>query len=252
MNCSSLLRRHWRGWPCRPAFAVTTLAALLLLLSGASAARPALSLPKQIPPAERLKLEHVVENAFVSARMEREPYVARPDIFEYLLDHPAFATHVTRALKVARFRIWETKDGLFLDDGWGVKGHFAVVHAEAGTRIFHARGHFEHPLLPDIHGQAVVMIQYDFRLNTERGTVVATAVTGYVTVDSRILAAAGKLASPITTAKANLEARRLLKVFARVSRAIAERPDWVYEQLRQQPDVPRQELEEFRWLLERR
>ena len=31
--------------------------------------------------------------------MELEPYVVRPEIFEYLLDHPEFASHVTRALK---------------------------------------------------------------------------------------------------------------------------------------------------------
>jgi hypothetical protein len=52
--------------------------------------------------------------------------------------------------------------------------------------------------------------------------------------------------------KADLEARRLMKKFARVSRALDESPDAVLEQLRQQPGVPTRELEEFGRLLSRR
>src|SRR5207245_7123530 len=49
--------------------------------------------------------------------------------------------------------------------------------------------------------------------------------------------------------KADLEARRLMKTFARASQAIDENPAGVYEQLRQRPDVPQRELEEFGRLL---
>lgn len=223
----------------------------LILAVTTDAARPILALPEQIPAAERVKLTQVMEKAFVSTRVEAEPYATRPEIFEYLLDHPEFATHVTRAIKVARYRIWQTPEGLFLDDGWGAKGHFSVVHAETGKRVMYARGHFEQPLLPNIHGRAVVVIEYQFRQNAARHTVVTTVVTGYVTLDSRLLSLAGKLVGPIVQAKADREARKLLKVFADVSRAFEERPDWVYEQVRQRPDVPRRELDEFGLLLHR-
>ena len=206
-------------------------------------------MPPQIPPAERVKLEQVIENAFVSTRMEAEPYVARPAIFEYLLDHPEFATHVTRSLKAARYRIWRTPNGLFLDDGWGTTGHFEVAHAGAGIRIMYARGQYEPPLLPDVRGQAVVVLEYGFRPTAEGHTVVDTAITGYVKLDSRFLRIAGALVGPIAQAKANREARQLLKVFARVSREIEERPDEVYEAVRRRPDVPQQELADFRQLL---
>lgn len=236
----------WR----RAALARIAIGACLVLgPTTAAALRAAAPLPPQIPPTERVKLEQVVADAFVSTRMEFEPYVAQPDIFEYLLDHPEFATHVTRALKVARYRIWHTPDGLFLDDGWGTKGHFEMVHAESGLRVMYARGQYEPPLLPDIRGQAVVIIEYGFRPDAERHTVVTTAVTGYVKLESHFLKAAGALVGPIAQAKADREARWLLKVFARVSRAVEERPEQVYEAVRQRPDVPQQELAEFRQLL---
>lgn len=227
-------------------------ACFLLWPTTAAAPGSAFSLPQQIPPPARAKLEQVVEQAFVSTRMEAEPYAARPDIFEYLLNHPEFATHVTRALKVARYRIWQTPEGLFLDDGWGTQGHFEVVHAEPGLRVMYARGRYDPPLLPVIQGQAVVVMQYGFRPSGEGHTVVATTITGYVKLESQFLRIAGVLVNPLAQAKADREARQLLKVFRRVSLAIEERPDEVYEVVRQRPDVPQQELAGFRQLLDGR
>lgn len=231
---------------------IAVAACLVLWPTAAAAPRPTFSLPQQIPPPERAKLEQVIEQAFVSTRMEAEPYVARPDIFEYLLNHPEFATHVTRALKLARYRIWRTPEGLFLDDGWGTQGHFEVVHAEPGLRVMYARGRYDPPLLPGIQGQAVVVMEYGFRPTEEGHTVVSTTITGYVKLESRFLRIAGALVNPLAQAKADREARQLLKVFARVSRAIEERPDGVYDQVRQRPDVSQQELAGFRQLLDGR
>jgi len=53
-------------------------------------------------------------------------------------------------------------------------------------------------------------------------------------------------------AKADREARKLVKVFARASRAIEDDPAAVVALVSQRPDVPRHELEEFRQLLELR
>ena len=68
-------------------------------------------------------------------------------------------------------------------------------------------------------------------------------------LDSRFLAVAGKLAGAVATAKAEKEAQRLVKVFARASRAIDDNPAHVHERVRQHKDVPAGDLEEFRRLL---
>ncbi|PYM71031.1 MAG: hypothetical protein DME03_20195, partial [Candidatus Rokuibacteriota bacterium] len=59
----------------------------------------------------------------------------------------------------------------------------------------------------------------------------------------------GRIAGAVATAKAEKEARRLVKMCVNVSRAIDENPAGVLEQLRQRPDVPLSDLEEFRRLL---
>jgi len=236
---------------------VVPLAHLLLAITiglafshgSAGAGAPPPSLPSQLPADERQRLETIVKSSFASTRVEHAPYVVRPDIWQYLLDHPEFATHVSRALKLARYRIWQEQGALWLDDGWGVKGQFTIVYAAPGRRLMYARGHFEQKLLPDIRGQAVATLEYSFRADGEGQTVVATSASGYVQVDNAVLNTLGKIAAPLVQAKADREAGLLLRTFERVTRALDERPAEVYQLLSERPDVPRRELEEFRRLL---
>ena len=186
----------------------------------------------------------------MSAQAAGEPFLARSDVFEFLLDHPEFATHITRALKLARYRIWRGPEGgLWLDDGWGVVGQFSVVYASSGTRVVFAHGQYQSGLLPSIRGQAVVVIEYASAPGADRRSLISPAVKGFVRLDSKIIALAGMLASSVATAKAEKEAKRFVKLFARASRAIEDNPSHVHEAVRQRPDVPAADLEEFRRLL---
>ena len=222
---------------------------LLALFTTADAVAPRFALPHQLPPAERARLEEIVKHSFASTRAESAPYVARPEVWEFLLDHPEFATHVTRALKVARYRIWHDGTELWLDDGWGVRGQFTVVHAEPGMRVMYARGQFDQKFLPEIHGEGVATLQYSFRQDDTGHVVVAASAAGCVQVDNSFLNALAKVAAPMVQAKADKEAGYLLRVFARVSRAIEEDPARVYQLVSERPDVPRSDLEEFRRVL---
>jgi hypothetical protein len=228
---------------------VPAAAALVLGLAAAQGAAPGLSLPRQLPPDERARLQGILNNSFASTRVEIPPYAARSDIWEYLLDHPEFATHITRALRLARYRIWHDASGLWLEDGWGVKGQFAVVHAERGMRIMYAQGNYEQKLLPEIRGRAVATIEYAFRRDGQGATMVATVASGYVQVDNRVLNTFAKVAGSVVQARADKEAGLLLRTFARVSHAIEENPARVYQLVSERPDVPRPELEQFRRLL---
>jgi len=229
--------------------------AIGLVLSSLGEGAHLAALPPDVPPAERGRLEEIAESAAVSTQVWAEPFVARREIFEYLLDHPEFASHVVRTLRLARYRVWRTGDGFFLDDGWGAKGRFSVVSAtrrrdgSGGSRVMYAQGRYEPAMLPSIKGQAVVLLDYGIQPESGGKSIITTALSGYVKLDSRVLSAAGKAAGPVARAKADLEARRLVKVFAKTTRAIEADPAHVYAQVRDNPEVPRAELEEFRRLL---
>jgi hypothetical protein len=203
-------------------------------------------------PTDFARLRDVTEAAVIASRAEGEPFVGRRAVFEFLLDHLEFATHVTRAVRVARYKVWQTAEGLFLDDGWGALLRFSVVQATSGTRIIYARGEYQQTILPNIHGEAVVMIEYDFRPAPDGRDVVSAAVTNYVKFDSRLMSMLARVANTTVTRKAETEAKRLVRVFARISRAVDEDPAAVLAALDGRPDVPRRELEAFRRLISAR
>ena len=236
----------------RPTLASALAGTSVLLLSSALAAGPAPTLPAEIPAAERDRLRQVAETASVSTRAAGEPFVSRRDVFEYLLDHPELATHVTRALRLARYRIWRGPEGLWLDDGWGAVGQFSLVYAANGTRVMYAWGAYTQWFLPTIRGRAVVVIEYGAKPAPDHRSLITTTVTGFVKLDNRVLDLAGRLVGAVAAAKAEKEARKLVRVFARASRAIDDDPAAVVALVRQRPDVPRHELEEFRRLLQLR
>ena len=229
--------------------AVLVTATLVTFATPAFARRLVPALPADIPAGVRARLAAVTDDAALATRVQGKSFVARRDIFEYLLDHPEFATHVTRTLKVARYRIWRTPGGLMLDDGWGAVGALEVVHRAPGMRVMYLKGQYQQSILPNIRGQAVVTVEWTATPAPAGKDLVAPTVGAYVKIDNRILSAASSLASSVATAKAEKEASRLVRVFEKTTRALEENPAGVLEALRQRAETPRRELDEFSRLL---
>jgi hypothetical protein len=114
--------------------------------------------------------------------------------------------------------------------------------------VLYARGEYQQRFLPDIAGDAIVVLEYDARRAPD-GEQILSTIAGYVRVDNRFYAAASRLASGLAAEKAEREAHRLVKVFMKVSRAIAEDPGGVYDLVRRSDGVPQAALETFRKLL---
>lgn len=224
------------------------LSAAPLLGSAAVGRDAAPALPPGVPPQDRARIEKVFAQATVWTRMEIEPYPMRLDIFDYLLDHPEFATQVTRTLKLARYRIWRTADGLNLDDGWGVTGLITPFHGDGGLRVVYARGRFEQSVLPDIHGQAVILLRYADGPGPNGRPALATSMEVFAQLDSAMLR---NFAGPLAKSKATSEALHVLKVFSRLSTHLERRADEVLGELAQRPEVSRPELDGFRRLFNR-
>jgi hypothetical protein len=206
------------------------------------------ALPSGVPPADRARMENVLSHATISTRVEIEPYPLRLDVFDYLLNHPDFATQVTRALKLARYRIWTSADGLNLDDGWGVKGLITPFYGDKGLRVVYARGRYEQNVLPDIRGQAIIFVRYGESGASAGRPALVTSMEVFAWLDSGMIAS---LAGSVAKSKATSEARHALKVFSRLSTHLELRADEVLAELARRPEVSRPELEEFRRLLGR-
>src|SRR5262249_24532827 len=61
-------------------------------------------------PADFARVQRITEEATLTTRAEGDPFVGRRAILEFLLDNIEFTTHVTRALRIARYRAWQTPE----------------------------------------------------------------------------------------------------------------------------------------------
>jgi len=243
-SCATKSRRRRRALACALLLGAGTLAAP----AGGADDKAALTLPPGVPTADKARIETVLAKATVSTRVEIDPYSLRLDVVDYLFDHPDFATQVTRALKLARYRIWRTADGLNLDDGWGVTGIMTPIYGEGGLRVIYARGRYEQSVLPDINGQAVILLRYAGAPGSNGRSVLTTSMEVFAQLDSTLLAS---LAGSIAKSKATSEARHVLNVFSRLSTHLNLRADEILAELARRPEVSKPELEGFRKVLGR-
>ena len=218
---------------------------LTLAVASGSAAAQAPTLPSGLPA----RVHAVASRAAVSTRVEGEAFVARPQLFEYLLDHPQLASDVARTLRYGRYRIWRSDQGLVLDDGWGVTGTFEIVHAVQGRRVVYARGRYESGWLPDIHGRAVVAVDYAVTPSDDGRSLIRPTVTGFLRLDTRFADSFARMAGALAQAQADKKARRLARTFAKTARAIEADPAGIYALVKPVTSAPAADLEGFRRLL---
>jgi len=225
---------------------------LLLVVAGSALATwPTAVLPADLPDQERARLQQVTEHASVTAQSNGEAFLVRADVFEYLLDHPDFATHIIRALEIGRYRIWREPDGLWLDDDAGALVQFHTAYAGHGSRVFYLRGRYQPSVLPTIRGRVVVLLEYRTVPASGGKSLITPAMTSFVRIDNGLVEALARLFKAVIAPRAAKVTSRIVIDIAKTSTAIDQDPIRVDEALRNRPDVPSRELGEFRRLLAR-
>ena len=228
-------------------------AGLLLVVAGSALATwPTAVLPAGLPDQERARLQQVTEHASVTAQSNGDAFLVRADVFEYLLDHPDFATHVIRALQIGRYRIWREPDGLWLDDDAGALVQFQTAYAAHGSRVFYLRGRYQPSVLPTIRGRVVVLLEYRTEPMSAGKSLITPAMTSFVRIDNGLVEALARLFRGVVAPRAAKVTSRIVVDIAKTSSAIDQDPIRVDEALRKRPDVPSRELVEFRRLLAQR
>lgn len=236
----------------RPAgIVVAGLGLLMMFAGGALATSPTGALPSDLPEADRLLVQQVLDQASVATRSNGDTFLVRSDMFEYLLDHPEFATHVIRALEIGRYRIWRERDGLWLDDNAGALVRFHILYAAHGSRVFYLRGRYQPPVLPAIHGRVVAILEYRSEPTGGGKSLITPALASFVKIDNGFVDALTRLFQAVVAPRATKVTSRMVVDIAKTARAIESDPGRVDEALSRRPDVPPRELAEFRRLLAR-
>lgn len=223
----------------------------LVLWTGAAAWAGG-SLLHGVPAEVPVTLRAITVNAPVSAEVRQPPYMVRPEIFEYLIDHPNLIADLARGLGLSRMHVTRTASGFLLDDGWGLVGECRVLLRRTGFWLLHARGYFDPPVFPRIHGEAIVALAYGYEPRADGKEVVSTSAAGYVRFESRIVNFVARLARPIAQSKAEQAALSVVRDLSKVHQTLQERGELALAGVAGRDGLAQREVEELRRLLARR
>jgi hypothetical protein len=185
------------------------------------------SILQSVASPYRQAVREVIQDATLSARATEEPFLAHPNIFDWLTEHPDRASLAWLRMGVPCVEIRQLPDGRFhwKDDGseltWRLVGRF-----EHGM-IWYATGSVKPgALIPAIPVKAVAVLATARVVDRLAGTTeLAPTVNVFVQTDSRTANAALRILGPAAPRMAEQGAEQLMLFFSGPTRQIYKHPD---------------------------
>ena len=197
------------------------------------------SAPTQTPTTQPKLLDFVAENyrdvvggilkaPTLAAKATDDEFRAHPHVYDWLLDHPDRTSLAWQRLKVPCVEITDLGKGQFF---WG-DGSSELTWQSVGTFengvIWHATGKVKAgSLLPTVAVKAVAVLQSPRTAPDEKGGACAfkPVVNVYLQCDSKLAAAALRIAGPSAPRLAEEGAEQLLFFFSGIARYLERKPD---------------------------
>src|SRR5262245_16638804 len=208
-------------------------AALLLGAAGASPAQTRSSMPTGparpltpealalLPPGLRDTVARVTQQPTLTARAGAEEFVAKPELYRWLLDHPAQVSRAWRRLGVPCSEISDAGDGASAyRDANGSQLTWKPVWQGPQGRIWYAEGQAKPgPLMPAVPVKAVAVLQHAAGESDESGRVlIRHQVDVFLQTDSKAAGLVARLLGPAAPRMAESGAGQLLLFFSLMAR----------------------------------
>jgi len=206
-------------------------------------------------PWDRLELQDyervrdVVKGAAVAREVRDITFRSHKPVFDYLLDHPDFASDVARVLREGKYRVRRMGDVYEADDGRGVRGLMKPILSEDGQRVFYLEGRYDPPLLPPLSGRVVIMLNTEHLDGPDGVTYCAMSFSGFLKLDSAVAGALLRMMQAFSEDQMDRRVRRFFNHVAAVSRRAYDDPEGLVSLLESRPDLPADRVAAFRELL---
>jgi hypothetical protein len=194
-------------------------------------------------------VQPVVINPQVAREVGDIKYPSRPEVANYLLDHPDFAADLARILREGKYRVRRVGKQYEADDGRGVSGIMKPIFAENGRRIFYLQGRYDTRWLPTLHGRAVLVLDAEHVQSATGMSHADVRVTGYLRIDSRLASALLVIARDFSERTVERKVRRFFLHVERVSCRAYEDPRGLADLLAGRNDLAPERVAEFRRIL---
>ena len=120
------------------------------------------------------------------------------------------------------------------------------MYAEAGRRIYLAKGTFVKRFLPTIHGRIVLVMVYEYRGDQTGGSGVINDVRGYLRIDNPILGILARIARPVVGPIVDKKVLRTFAAAAKLTEKAYDDPAALYHTLEASREIDKSDLREFR------
>lgn len=240
----------------RPRLRLRPFLFLVVLAANPSSAASANGLiPFSLLNAEdREEMEEIFHHPAISRKVTGIRFLSQRAVYEYLLDHPDFATGVARTLRLSKYRIERGAESYRAQDyadyegtkERGMKGRFRTIYSDPAKRIMFVWGTYKK--LVTIRARAILILEYTHR--AEGGETYAySGLHGYVKIDHPILELVTRLLSPILGAAMDRRMHKTLRLAAKISEAAYRDPAAFLETLEGRGELHPDRLAKFRQIL---
>jgi hypothetical protein len=209
-------------------------AALACLSSTSFGAEPAkstnLPLPvamEELPSGTRDMLAKVMKSPTLSAVGPAEEFVAHPDMYQWLLDHPDRTAAAWRKLGVDAVQIKMLKDGRFCwKDENGSELTWQNVAQGPTGRIWYAEGKVKPALLlPTVPVKAVAVLSHSERARRTGDYIITHQLQIYLQSDNKAAKLVTKMFGETAPKMAEQGSEQLLMFFSGIAKYAHDKPE---------------------------
>jgi hypothetical protein len=196
-----------------------------------------------------LRVRDVVADAFAAREVRDIIFRSRPEVLEFLLDHPDFASHVGLALRRGKYRLRRAGDAYEAEDGQGAYGRMWQLLRDGGRRMFYIEGHYDGLVLPTFSGRLVVLLDTAHREGLDGMTYCEARFAGFVKFDSGVAEILVRAMRALSEAQVDRGVRRFFRHVAAVSQRAYDDPEGLADELDGRPGLSPDILARFRRVL---
>ncbi len=182
---------------------------------------------EDLPSSTRTALNKVMKSPTVTAICPAEEFVAHPDTYQWLLDHPDRTAAAWRKLGVDAVQIKMTKDGRFCwKDESGSELVWQNVAQGPTGRIWYAEGKVKPGLLlPTIPVQAVAVLAHSERARRSGDFVIRHQIQIYLHTDSKTASLVTRMLGDNIPKMAEQGSEQLLMFFSGIAKYAHDKPE---------------------------
>jgi hypothetical protein len=196
-----------------------------------------------------LRVRDVVADSFAAREVRDIVFRSRPEVLEFLLDHPDFASQVGVALRRGKYRLRRAGDAYDAEDGQGARGRMWQLLHDGGRRVFYIEGHYDGLMLPTFSGRLVVLLDTAHLEGLDGMTYCEARFAGFVKFDSGLAEIVVRAVRALSEAQVDRGVRRFFRHVAALSRRAYDDPEGLADELDGRPGLSPEMLARFRTVL---